>query len=338
MAIDQGHEVLYFGSYRGQEQNACYKAGILFRGFRSEPFYGLKTVKGWRSGWNLYAAGFAAKKALKKIDPDAVFSTGGYSSSPVISAAASLGIPYVILEQNSIPGRVNKKAGPEAHAVCTVFGATGASFLDSRVVRTGMPIRRELRAAASAGTSPTGLPLILVMGGSQGAAALNSAAMSTALQLRPRQARWLHLTGKTHFEEVARRASQEMGSVEYEVRPFMEAPEMAEALASASLAVCRSGAGTVTELAAFRLPSVLVPYPAAHGDHQHANALEIVALGGATIVPQASLSSELTGAVDGWLESPERRSKAGEALSAWDEPEAPAKIMSLLQEAAEVGL
>lgn len=335
IARDRGHDVIYFGSYRGQERAACDKEGILFRGFRSEPFYGLKSVKGWTSAWNLYAAGWAAKRALKKQDPDAIFSTGGYSSAPVIRAAASLGIPYVILEQNSVPGRVNKQAGPEAHAVCTVFSATDAHFPDSRLVRTGMPIRRELRASLSS-LARGDVPLILVMGGSQGAAAINEAVAATAQTLGKR-ARWLHVTGKAHFEEVAARASTDMASLDYEVKPFLEAEDMASALASASLAVCRSGAGTLSELAAFRLPSVLIPYPAAHGDHQTHNAREFEAMGAATIVPQSAIGG-LTAAVEGWLNNEEKYKKAEQSLAAWDDAEASEKIMSLLQEAAETGL
>jgi UDP-N-acetylglucosamine--N-acetylmuramyl-(pentapeptide) pyrophosphoryl-undecaprenol N-acetylglucosamine transferase len=334
LAMAKGAEVLYFGSYRGQEMAVCEKEGILFRAFRSEPFYGLKSIRGLKSGWNLFWAGQRAKAALKHVDPDAVFSTGGYSSAPVVTAARSIGIPYIVMEQNSVPGRVNKMVGPEAHAVATVFHATTPYFEDSRVVRTGMPIRAELRAAANQ-KKTGGKPQVLVMGGSQGAAALNDAVIDVAKVLG-KKVRWVHLTGKEHFEKVAAQANTELAYLEYEVKAFMDGPELAEAMAQTTVAVCRCGAGTLSELAAFRIPGVLVPYPAAHANHQFHNAKEFEEMGAAKLIPQESLNSkELGEAIDGWLSTESRRGEAAEALATWDRPTAGDDLLDLLDEAAK---
>ena len=333
-AADGGHDVMYFGSHRGQEKAVCEKAGIVFRGFNSEPFLGIRSLNGWKSGWNLFWAGQKAKRVIRHADVDVVFSTGGYSSSPVVSAARALEIPYVLLEQNSVPGRVNKGAGPDAVAVCTVFKETERHFRGSKVVRTGMPIRRELRERASFASGRPGKRMVLVMGGSQGAAVLNQAALAVAKSLGS-GVRWLHLTGKAHFEEVALRVATDLSEVEYEVKPFLDGLEMADALASASVAVCRSGAGTVSELAAFRIPSVLIPFPAAHGDHQLHNAKELEAMEACVLVEQSTLSSErLRSAIAGWTSDESRRKKAMESLTDWDRPEATAAILVLLEEAA----
>lgn len=333
-ATARGHDVMYFGSLRGQEKAVCEREGVMFRGFPSEPFYGLRSVRGWRSGWNLFWAGRKAKKAMSHADIDAVFSTGGYSSSPVVSAARALEVPYVILEQNSLPGRVNKRAGPTAHAVCTVFRATEPHFADSTTIRTGMPLRSELRTAASVPMHRYGKPQVIVMGGSQGAETLNEAILLAAQAMGP-DIRWLHLTGKAHFESVAARAAMELGHLEYEVRAFLDGPEMADALAESWVAVCRSGAGTLSELAAFQIPSVLVPYPLAFGGHQLVNAREFESLGAATVIEQTALSpSRLEEAITGWVGDEDRRKKAGEALASWDMPEATETILDLLERAA----
>lgn len=333
-AIGRGHDVMYFGSQRGQEKAVCEREGILFRAFPSEPFFGFGSVRGLRSGWNLFWAGQKAKRAMRHADPDTVFSTGGYSSSPVVSAARALEIPYVILEQNSVPGRVNLGAGPHAHAVCTVFKATEPYFTDSTLIRTGMPLRSELRKTASLPLHRVGKPMVLVMGGSQGAEALNAAALLAA-QAMGTDVRWMHLTGKAHFEAVAARAGTELAHLDYEVRAFLDGPEMASALASSWVAVCRSGAGTLSELAAFRIPSVLIPYPLAFGGHQLRNAQEIAELGAAKVIEQSVLSpSLLEEAITGWLRHEERRKKAGDALAGWDMPEATAVIMEMLERAA----
>lgn len=332
-AIAEGHDVIYYGSHRGQEKSVCEKEGLMFRPFHSEPFYGVKSIRGWRSGWNLFWAAQKAKRAVKHWEPDVVFSTGGYSSSPVVSAARALEVPYIILEQNSVPGRVNKKAGPDAAAVCTVFHGTAVHFPTSNVIRTGMPIRHELRAAAGRERqAPPGAPLILVMGGSQGAAALNETALTTAKRMGD-AVRWLHISGKAHFQEIATEAAKLEG-IEYEVAPFLEAEQMAEALASAALAVCRSGAGTLSELATFRIPAVLVPYPAAHGDHQLHNAREFSGIGAATVVEQDQLQN-LPKAIETWLEREDMRKRAQVALGDWAIPDATDRIMNLINQAAE---
>jgi UDP-N-acetylglucosamine--N-acetylmuramyl-(pentapeptide) pyrophosphoryl-undecaprenol N-acetylglucosamine transferase len=169
-ARSAGCRVRYFGSLRGQERDAAAALGFEFLGFPSEPLYGFRTLRGWRAALSFLRARSSAKLALKAQRPTIVFSTGGYASAPIVSASRSLGIPYVIHEQNSVPGRTNKILSRGARAVATVFHASAQHFPDGKVVRTGMPVRRVLRDAAK-DVNDSGLH-ILVMGGSQGATAL----------------------------------------------------------------------------------------------------------------------------------------------------------------------
>lgn len=329
--------MLYVGSLRGQEGRACERAGIAFEGLRSEPLYSLRTPRGWRSAWRLLAARGGAGRILRAFKPHAVFSTGGYASSPVVAAARGAKVPYVLHEANTVPGRVNRMYASGAKAVATVFRTGGENFKGARVVRTGMPIRRELRLGAQgsfgfAQTLPADRHIILAMGGSQGAAALNDVVLATATRAAGKTLQWLHVTGPAHFERTLDGARKLAVTSHYEVRAFLEAEEMAAALFGCVMAVSRAG-GSLAELAAFRKPSVLVPLPSAMGDHQRKNAEEFEAMGAASVIPQRELTpAVLERELGTWICEPEQRARASAALANWDIEDASQRIINLIEE------
>lgn len=332
-AASRGSDILYLGSVRGQEAGACRKADIPFRGFPSEPVYSVRTVRGWRALANLLRSMFQARKVLRQVQPDAVFSTGGYSSAPIVRAARSLQIPYVLHEQNAAPGRSNLMAAPHAKAIATTFHAAGTWFEGLRVERTGLPVRSELRERAiERKLHLDAYPLrVLVVGGSQGAAAVNEAALAVAARIT-RDLHWLHITGKAHFETIFPTYEKlGVGGI-YQVKAFLEGPEMADAYAEASLVVSRSGAGTLSELAAFGLPSVLIPYPHAHADHQTENAREFESMGAAVLIPQETLQpANLEQALLKWIDVSAARDSARSALETWDVPDSVERILKLVE-------
>jgi len=333
LAGKNGHKVAYLGSLRGQEGLLCKNLGFEFVGFASEPVYSLKTIRGLRALLKLMKAKSAAKVELAKQKPSAIFSTGGYSSAPVIYAARSLGIPYVIHEQNSVPGRSNLIFAKNAHCVATTFKITAGYFKGSQTERTGLPVRTELREFARHADSD--IPRILVTGGSQGAIALNQAALETASRSAAEGWHWLHLTGKANFDAVKHSHGVFSLGTGYEVKAYIEGAELAEAFAGSSLAVCRSGAGTLSELAAFRLPSVLIPYPQAFANHQFYNAAEFEEIGAAKVIPQTELRSDrLEEAIQAWLGDQDAVDHARRALDKWDAPNASSRILELLVNAA----
>lgn len=334
-SVAQGNDVVYFGSLRGQERAACSRESLAFIGFPSEPIYSLKSASGIKAILKLARATLMARKALRKASPNVVFSTGGYASAPVVRAALILGIPYVLHEQNSVPGRSNLIGAKRAYAVATTFHSAAKHFHDVRTERTGLPVRKELRDAAKLSRLVEAEPFnILAVGGSQGAASLNEAVLSCATRITA-NVNWVHVTGKKHFETLFPTYEKLGISNIYRMKSFLESQEMAEAYSEASIVVGRSGAGTLSELAAFGLPSVLVPFPSAHANHQFHNAEEFEGLGAATIIQQNQLHpSDLEEAIMSWLEIPSARDSAGEALARWDVPDAADKILGLLREAA----
>ena len=146
LCAERGAQLVYLGSIRGQEGKICEDRGIAFKGFPSEPVFSLKTPRGWKALLNLYRASNMARKALGDLKPAVVFSTGGYSSAPVVRAARSLGIPYVLHEANSVPGRSIKLFAPQAKSVAVTFRRSEKEFPGCRVIRTGMPVRKELNS------------------------------------------------------------------------------------------------------------------------------------------------------------------------------------------------
>jgi len=337
-ARDRGDEVKYFGSFRGQESRIAEREGFTFTAFPSEPLFRPASMRGIRAMVNLMRATGMAARALDDARPDVLLSTGGYSSAPVTAAARRRGIPYVIHEQNMVPGRTNRILAKKARAVAVVFRGGGQGFPGIATERTGMPIRRELRTAqGSLGIGAelaNGGPLVLVMGGSQGSQAINEVALAAAVRMARVPIRWLHLAGISHYEAMMDTARRMGLGPDYVLRAYLEADEMASALFAAEIAVCRSGAGTLAELAAFRRPSVLVPYPHAFGDHQRANAREFVEIGAAEVLEQSDLdATRLEARLRLWVDDRERQVAAARALAEWDIPDATERLLALLDRA-----
>jgi len=333
-------DVQYFGSFRGQEGDACQRVGLRFTAFASEPVYSLKTFRGLRALVRLYQASLQAGKALRREGAEAVFATGGYSSAPILRAAQRLGIPTVLHEQNAVPGRTQQLMSKGAAAVCTVFAEAESHFPGARVVRTGMPVRKALRDSAQGRLFEEGIshsaPVVLVMGGSQGSAALNDVALTCAARMARSEVQWIHVTGPKHYEETLASSNKLAIKSDYSVRPYLQEDDLAAALFSCAVCVSRAGAGTLAELAAFRKPSILVPFPSAFGDHQTRNATEFVEMGAADLIPQDELTpAGLEVRILKWLSDENAARHAREALAQWDRPDATELVLNEIQKAVK---
>ncbi len=335
---EQGDDVQYWGSLRGQEGRACERANIPFRGFPSQPLYKVTSVRGMKGALGLARASVMVRAAMHQFRPDVVFSTGGYASAPVVYAARGMHVPYIIHEQNVVPGRTNRILGQTAFQVCTVFKNGGENFPAGKVTRTGMPIRPEFRSdqvsMGLAQSLPADAPMLLVMGGSQGAQSINEAALATAVRMTQTKAQWLHITGPKHYDgmlgSLDRLAAKDM----YELRAFLDAPEMAAAMFGAQIAICRSGAGTLAELAAMRKPSILIPYPYSFGDHQRLNAQEFVDMGAADMLDESNLDpATLEKRIQDWVSDEERLAQAKQSLMNWDVTDSVQSIVDIVRQA-----
>jgi UDP-N-acetylglucosamine--N-acetylmuramyl-(pentapeptide) pyrophosphoryl-undecaprenol N-acetylglucosamine transferase len=232
------------------------------------------------NAFHLLAATLPTRRLIQREGVEVVFSTGGYIAAPAILAARWSGVPVVLHESNAIPGRVTRLLGRCCSHVAIGLPQAAARLQGCRPLVTGTPVRREfLDAAAAPVWLPPGPgPLLVVMGGSQGALGLNRMVRPLLARLVACGVRVVHLTGN---QDPDAGASVLPGVVE---RPFCD--EMAGLLQHADLVISRSGAGALSELAVAGAPAILVPYPAAADRHQQANAEAAAAVGAAVIVEQ----------------------------------------------------
>jgi UDP-N-acetylglucosamine--N-acetylmuramyl-(pentapeptide) pyrophosphoryl-undecaprenol N-acetylglucosamine transferase len=243
---------------------------------------------------------FQVRKLLKHGHFNAVFSTGGYISAPTILAAYSLGLPVLLHESNVIPGKVTRWLSPFCTKVAVGFVETIKYLPRAKTIYLGTPCRQQFLTP-----QPLDLPiseaspLIVVVGGSQGAVALNQ-------MIRECVATWLE-AGATivHIVGGANAPTEKIEHPGYIVLPFYE--NMAGLLQRADLAISRAGAATLNELMITRTPSILIPYPYAAEDHQYYNANVLAAADGALLFRQEQLTAQfLAVEVLNLLQNPQR--------------------------------
>jgi UDP-N-acetylglucosamine--N-acetylmuramyl-(pentapeptide) pyrophosphoryl-undecaprenol N-acetylglucosamine transferase len=266
-----------------------------------------------------------ARRLLREIGADAVMGGGGYVAGPVGLAARTLRVPLVLTEADSHLGVSNRLLAPFASRVCLAFPLEGRT--GSRYLVTGRPVPRGTvgadREAARArlGITPDAACL-LIFGGSLGARRLNDAALDAFGSTGPCAV--LHASGKRDHDSLRSRLDGLGSPHHYRLYPYIE--PFADALAAADLAVARAG-GSVFELAAAGLPSILVPYPHATGHHQDGNAAFMEKAGAAVVIPDDELDgTRLAREVGALLSAPQRMAEMSNAARAVARPEAAERI------------
>ena len=234
----------------------------------------------------------ACAKLIKEMKADAVLGMGGFTSMPPIMAARGLGIPTFIHESNAIPGKANKLTAKYCSAVFLGMEACRHHFANNTCHVVGTPVRESLRGPVDREKSLAHFqldphtPTMLVMGGSQGASGLNKAVCDALPELDGESLQVIHLTGAD--EEAKVREAYEKCGMKAHVAGFCD--RMDDALAVSEMAICRSGASSLSELAYFGIPSILIPYPYAAEDHQTFNAKPYVDGGAAILCCEKDLS------------------------------------------------
>jgi UDP-N-acetylglucosamine--N-acetylmuramyl-(pentapeptide) pyrophosphoryl-undecaprenol N-acetylglucosamine transferase len=315
--------------------------GVLGMEVVTLPAVGLK-----RGGEMAFVRGFiqsyrAAARLFRLRPPQAALAMGGFTSAPPILAAKKAGARTFLHESNTIPGRANRWLARVVHRAFVGFPTAAVRLHNRNVTVTGTPVRLRFqrhdteRCRAALGLDPV-RPVLLVMGGSQGASGINELVMQS-LQLLASRApdlQWFHLTGPSDTEEVKQAyAALNLKAV---VHPFFA--EMELALGAATTTVCRAGASSLAELAAMRLPAVLVPYPAATDNHQFHNARAFEATGAARLLEQKTATPELLSQlVLDLLEKPAVHEKMQNALARWHAPRAAEQIAEAMLAAVGVG-
>ena len=272
----------------------------------------------------------ASREIFKNHPPQAVLAMGGFTSAPPVLAAKKFHTKTFLHESNTIPGRANRFLARLVDEAFVGFPEAAARFRVLKVTTTGTPVRPQFQPRDPAacrialGLKPD-RPVILIMGGSQGASGINEMILSAlpALGEHARDWQWLHLTGANDSEKV-KNVYDARGLIAV-VRPFLV--EMDLALGAATVAASRAGASSLAEIAAMRLPSLLIPYPAAANNHQFYNARAFEKTGAARLMEQKAATPEKVAVLLRELvEDTAARSKIQTALAQWHSPRSAEQI------------
>ena len=340
--------VTFVGTARGLESRLIPKEGFELDVIRSVGLKGRSIVAAVR-GLAMVPVSLAdAWSVVSRRRPHVVVGVGGYSSGPVVLVAALRRIPTMLLEQNAVPGLTNRLLARVVRAAALTYDDAG-NYFGRRGFVTGNPVRPEFfdssivdpRFPIPDSRSPIGdsrLPIgegrrILVLGGSQGAHAINVAMVAAAAELCRRHAglEIVHQTGPRDLADV--REGYGRARVTARAESFLDG--VAGEMTLADVVICRAGATTLAELAALGRPAVLVPFPAATDDHQTKNAQVLVNGGAAELIAERDLTPErLIDIVSGLLANADRRIVMKAAMKTFARPDAAARIVDRLTEMA----
>lgn len=332
----RGHQPLLLISQKSVDREASRKYGDLE--FIAIPAIAKPATTSLRMLpflWKMWGSVRQCKDILRTRGADAVIGMGGFTSLAPVYAARAMGLAAFVHDSNALPGKANRLTARWCDQVFVGMKEALAYFPQSLVTVTGTPVRKEINqlpdratAARKFGLDPS-RPIVVVMGGSQGARRLN-ALVAEAWENFPSGTQVLHIAGSGDENRVREMTGND---ARYRVVGFCD--DMAAVYALTDLILCRSGASSLTELAHAGLPAILVPYPHAADDHQTTNAEVFARAGAAVLVQEADLTNDrLMSLVSEILSQDERRESMRRAALSLDVPDAAARISAAIESAA----
>lgn len=279
-------EILFIGAQGRMEMDRVPKAGykiegLWISGFTKKPESLILPVK-------IFDSLNKAARILKQFKPDVVIGVGGFASGPTLKAANYLRIPTVIQEQNSYPGKTNRNLGQKAKAICVAYHGLDRWFDPMKIHFTGNPLRGNINgqcdraeSAAYFGVDPQ-RPVVLVVGGSQGALGINKGISAQIEKFSDGTMQLIWQTGQYYYDEAVKEVKE--NHLEENVKPTVFIDRMDYAYSVADVVISRAGAMSISELALVQKPVIFVPLPTAAEDHQTKNAQQLVDAGAALMV------------------------------------------------------
>ncbi|OPA78466.1 undecaprenyldiphospho-muramoylpentapeptide beta-N-acetylglucosaminyltransferase [Paenibacillus selenitireducens] len=328
-------QILYIGTTKGLESTLIPKENIPFEaieitGFRRKlSMENVKTVVRFLKGVS------RSKKILKEFKPDVVIGTGGYVCGPVVYAASKLGIPTMIHEQNAIPGLTNNFLSRYADTVALSFKESQNQFKQAKhVLFTGNPRATAVyHADRKKGYASLGIPegsrIVLIVGGSRGAKAINEAMMGMASHLtRLPDVYFVYVTGESYYANTLEKIQQTVNPMpkRLQILPYLH--NMPDVLAATSLVIGRSGASSLAEMTSLGIPSILIPSPNVTNNHQEANARSLERANAAEVILERELEgSKLFALVENIMNDHARWDKMSEAARTLGQPDSAERIV-----------
>ena len=285
-----GYEVHYIGSYEGIESRLIADFDIPYYGISTGKFRRYLDPKNFSDPFRVIKGYTEARRILKELKPDIVFSKGGYVSVPVVRAAASLKIPCIIHESDMTPGLANKLCIPVAKKVCCNFPETMQYIPEDKAVLTGSPIREELSkgnkiAALDLCGFDANTPVIMVIGGSLGAANVNKAVRDALPELL-KDFQVVHICGKDKIDNML------LTTKGYKQFEYVKA-ELKDIFAMADVVISRAGANAICELLALQKPNLLIPLMAGSRGDQILNARSFESQGYSKVLMEDDITTQL---------------------------------------------
>ena len=288
-------EILFIGAKGRMEMDRVPKAGYPIEGLWISGL--TKDVRALTLPLKLVSSLRKARRILKRFQPDAVIGVGGFASGPTLKAANWLGIPTVIQEQNSYPGKTNRNVGQKASAICVAYNGLEKWFPKEKIHFTGNPLRGTINGhcdrqeAANYFGVDAQHPVVLLVGGSQGALGINKGISAQLSAFKGTDLQLIWQTGKTYITQ-AQEEVKALG-LEAQVKPTVFIDRMDYAYSVADAVISRAGAMSISELALVQKPVIFVPLPTAAEDHQTKNAQQLVDANAAIMVRNDMTETEL---------------------------------------------
>ncbi len=269
-------EVLYIGTHNRMEKDIIPALGIKYEPLEIYGFSKTQIIRDFKNIFLISNAIKKCKKIMMEFKPDVVIGVGGYVTMPVITAAKKLGIPTVIHEQNSIPGKTNKVLSKNIDLACVSYENSNKYFENAKkVVYTGNPCGENALTTTKIPKESLGFKknkkLVLMVAGSLGSETINNF-FANFLSMINEEDNFevLYITGKSHYEDFIK--GKEF-SKSVEILPFLD--NLSGLFSDVDLIISRAGAGTISEILAMELPSILIPSPFVANNHQYYNALDL---------------------------------------------------------------
>ena len=325
---EQNFDISYVGSYNGIEKSLIEAEGIPYYGISSGKLRRYFDLKNFTDPFKVIKGYFQAKKLMKSINPDIVFSKGGFVSVPIVIAAKKCHIPVIIHESDMTPGLANKLAMPSASKVCCNFPETVKYLPSGKAVLTGSPIRRQLLdGSKEEGLKLCGFnndqPVVMIMGGSIGSVFINNA-VRESLDTLLKDFQIIHLCGKGNLDP---KYDNMAGYRQFE---YLSA-ELADVFAMADILISRAGDNSICEILALRKPNILIPLSAAasRGD-QLLNAASFEKQGFSVVLQEENVTSESL--INRVYEVYENRDSIIEKMASSNQLDATTTIINLINE------
>lgn len=312
-------EILFIGAKGRMEMEKVPAAGYDVKGLWISGFQRSLSARNFIFPFKLISSLITARRIIKKFKPDIVIGTGGYASGPTLRMASRMKIPAVIQEQNSFPGITNRLLSRNVNRICVAYDGMEKYFPSSKIVITGNPVRSDIlnitdktSAAKKFFQLQHNKPVVLIIGGSQGARAINEAILAALDQFSAKGIQMIWQTGKLFYGEALSRI-EESGNSLIKVHAFLTRMDLA--YSAADIIVSRAGAIAISEICVVNKPAIFVPLPTAAEDHQTRNARSLVDKNAAVMITNNRVTHELPGAIIELLNDKPRQEKIRKNLA-----------------------